>query len=457
MGESPLMDHEAARAFRFRGIKRAVVSSLGSKVITVGVQLIAIPVAFDALGSTRFGIFLMITSVLGWMSLGRLGSTAWLTRGIAKAAAEHDRQLEARFFSTAFFLLVGVNLAICSLVIAVLNFAPATSLFGSQYADSAAEIVIAASILAVLTSVQTVGSCFEAARAGHQKQYLTTLWYIGGSVVSIVAILLVARYWPTIPAIILAVTAPLAVASLCNGGVLIAHDRPDLRPSRARVDRQVAASLFRQGPAFLLIQAAGIVKVHFLLVIVGWVRGPEEAAQFGVIIRLFLIAAGLVTMITQPLWPAIVDSLTRGDRKWIRQSYVRAIILVVAYSAAVGTVLALGGNFIVTIWLGTDLGIPMALQWAMGLSFVFWMWAQLHESVLIGIGQIWPAATILAVEVVLVAGLGFALTGKFGATGMGVAMVVGSIAVTFWVMPWLVLRTFGQLSPVAQPAPQPGG
>ncbi len=61
------LNHKEARVFRVRGIKRSVFSSLGSKVVTVGVQLIAIPVAFEALGATRFGIYLMITSVLGWM------------------------------------------------------------------------------------------------------------------------------------------------------------------------------------------------------------------------------------------------------------------------------------------------------------------------------------------------------------------------------------------------------
>jgi len=31
----------------------------------------------------------------------------------------------------------------------------------------------------------------------------------------------------------------------------------------------------------------------------------------------------------------------------------------------------------------------------MGLYFILWMWMQTHQSVLIGIGWIWPTANVL--------------------------------------------------------------
>ena len=65
--------HHAAREYRLKGIRRFVLSSIGSKVVTFGVQIVAIPVAFEALGERQFGIYLMIVSALAWMSLGRLG------------------------------------------------------------------------------------------------------------------------------------------------------------------------------------------------------------------------------------------------------------------------------------------------------------------------------------------------------------------------------------------------
>jgi O-antigen/teichoic acid export membrane protein len=389
MQEELHLSHDQARGIRLRGIKRYVLSSLGSKVVTLGVQIIAIPIAFEALGATRFGIYLMIVSALSWMSLGNLGFPQWLTRGIASAAATGDRERERRFFTTSFLVLLALNLALGAVVLVVLNGVPVTAIFGAQYAGAAAEIVPAASALAVILVLQVLGSTFDASRAGYQAQYITILWYIAGSALSVVAIIVAARGWPTIPAIVLAVSAPLALAGLMNGGFLLGRDRPYLRPRFAHFDRAVARSLFTSGPAFLLIQLSGIVKIHFLLVLVGWLRGPEEVVQFGVLLRLLVMGAGMVMMVTQPLWPAIVDAVTRGDSEWLRQSYLRAAALVVAYSLAVGAAVALFGNMLIELWLGEDLGIPPALQAAMGLFFVLWMWTQLHQSVLIGIGRIW--------------------------------------------------------------------
>ena len=397
-------NHEESREIRLKGIKRSVFASIGSKVVTVSVQLIAIPVAFEALGTTRFGIYLMITSVLGWMSLGRLGFPSWLTRGIASAAATHDRDLERRYFSTSLLILVGVNLVLVGVVLLVLQIVPVTTLFGAQYAFAAAEIVPAASALAVILAIQAVGSTFDATRAGHQMQYISILWYVAGSVLSIAAIVLAVRAWPTIPVIVLAVTGPLVLASLLNGGFLLGRDRRYLWPRLSNFDRNVARTLFTRGPAFFLIQLTEIIKFHFLLVLVGWMRGPEEVAQFGILLRLLVMAAGTVMMVTQPLWPAIVDAVTRGDHRWVRRSYLRAAALVVTYSVGAGGVVALAGDTIIELWLGKELGISPALQVAMGLYFILWMWTQLHQSVLIGIGWIWPTAIVLVIESLAVVG-----------------------------------------------------
>ncbi len=451
MAENIPLSEKEARDIRRKGITRSVASSLGSKIVTVGVQLIAIPVAFHALGTTGFGIYLMITAALGWIALGRLGFPMWLTRGIAAAAAKHDRNLECRYFSTAFFILLAVALALGATVVFVFQTVPVATLFGAQYAPNAAEIVAAASTLAAIMAFQIVGSTFDATRTGYQTQYIAILWYVAGSALSIAAILLAARLFPTIVAIVLAVSAPMALASLFNGGFLLVRDRSYLRPRFAHVDRNVARTLLTSGSGFFLIQLAGIIKINFLVVLVGWMRGPEEVAQFGVLVRLLVMAAGMVAMVTQPLWPAIVDAVTRGDKRWVRQSYVRAAALVVAYSLAAGGAIALAGNIIIDLWLGKELGIPLALQVTMGLYFILWMWTQLHQSVLIGIGWVWPTAIVLALESLAIVGMGMLLLDDHGISGIGAALAIGSLVISFWALPLMTYRAYRKLQAASRP------
>ena len=207
----------------------------------------------------------------------------------------------------------------------------------------------------------------------------------------------------------------------------------------------VARTLFTGGSAFLLIQLTGFVKFHFLLVLVGWMRGPEEVAQFGVLMRLLLMLAGSVTMLTQPLWPAIVDAVTRGDLRWIRQSYLRSAALVVTYSVSVGAGLALAGDVIIELWLGKELGISPELLVVMSLYFILWMWMHLHHTFLIGVGQVWPTAIVLAVESVAIVSIGVILLDGYGLAGLGTAMVIGSLGISFWILPLMTYKAYRKL------------
>jgi len=120
--------------FRERRLKYAIGTSLGSKISTAIVQILAFPIAIRALGEAQFVLYAMLGSAIGWIGLINVGVGPPLTVRMSEAQAAGDRLRQRQLLSSAFFpvlllvLATGVTLAI------TFRFVAPAALFGPRYA-----------------------------------------------------------------------------------------------------------------------------------------------------------------------------------------------------------------------------------------------------------------------------------------------------------------------------------
>ena len=83
-------------------LKLAVLASVGSKIVSVSLQFLVIPLAIRALGAERYGVYAMLTSSLGWIPLAGACIAPGLT--IAIAAVRGDYETEADYLTSALYI-----------------------------------------------------------------------------------------------------------------------------------------------------------------------------------------------------------------------------------------------------------------------------------------------------------------------------------------------------------------
>ena len=127
-----------------------------------------------------------------------------------------------------------------------------------------------------------------------------------------------------------------------------------------------------------------------------------------------LIAAGMVSMVTVSLWPAIADSAARGERAWIRQAYRRTLGYALAYGALIGVLFASLGNVLFRLWFGPSISVPAALSIPLGVYFFLLMWENAYFALLIGTKQIAVPSVLYICRSLFAVGLTAVLLPRLG-------------------------------------------
>lgn len=442
---TPAEAAEPRSGFRVRRLRLAVGTSLMSKAMGLGVQLLGVPIAITALGVERFGIYTMLVSLLAWIDLGSFGMGPGLTRGMAVAWNRGDQRDEQRYFSSGIVVLAVIVLCLGLIFSAGAAYVFGTNLslqrfFGPNGDEYRNEIRWAMVVIAIFFLSQLLFSIGERARSAFQEDYINNAVNMVASLFSLVMMLVIARFWKTIEGFALGFFAALTIAKVLNTGSLILLSRPYLFPTRATVDGATVRQLLSNGIPFWVMQAANLVMQSLSLFLLGWIAGPKALAPFAVLFRLLQMLATGVTMLTQPLWPSITDASVRGDHDWIRHSYNRVTMYVLVYSLSAFFVFTVMGQTLLHFWLKGTVLVDRSLIVVMALYFVVWMWNTLHNSVFFGLGWLWEAATCMSMEGLVGVSLGSFLARTHGALGMVTGMLIGAITVTAWVQPILLRR-----------------
>ena len=299
---------DATARFRERRLTYAIGTSLGSKVTTAIVQLMALPVAIRALGERPFVLYAMLASAVAWLGLVNVGVGPPLAVGISEAAAARDPVAQRRLLASAIWPVLALALMTGLVLAFVLRSWSAAGLFGPEFVRDAETIERGIALLGALLLLQTVLSVVEAAQLGFQEQYRLNLLAMAGNLTSAAAIVGVALLHPTVIGMVLAVSVPPVFFRMANA-VWFFVERPFLWPAPAAVSWEVSRSLLGTGVVFSLAGGLGNFLCHQLpVVLVGRSVPPADAASFAAATNGLLVATGMVSMVTVSLWPAYLTA-----------------------------------------------------------------------------------------------------------------------------------------------------
>jgi O-antigen/teichoic acid export membrane protein len=423
---------EPASRLRERRLKYAIATSLGSKVTTAIVQIVAFPIALAALGPEQFVLYAMLASAVGWLGLVNIGVGPPLTVMMSEAAASGDRLRQQRLFSSALWPVVLLVLVTGTVLFVALHFVSPDRLFGAAYAGQGRTIEAGLTILIAVFLVQTLVSVVEAAQLGYQEQYRLNAMGIGGNLASAIALVGIATIRPSVVSMIAAVSIPPLLFRIANAVSVLSH-RPYLRLITGGLSWDTSRSLVGSGLAFSLATGFGNFLCHQLpIVLIGKRLPTEEAASFAVAMNALLIAAGMVSMVTVSLWPAISDGMARGERAWVERAFHRTRRYSVGYGLLVGAVFAVFGRILFRLWFGASIEVGPALSSALGLYFFLLMWENAHFAVLIGMKDIAMPSLLYVCRSVFAVGLMSFLALRVGAPAAFVALALSVCLFTLW-------------------------
>lgn len=409
-------------------IRRAINTSAISKIATLLVQILALPLALSAVGSERFGVYVMVTGLLSWLSLSSSGLFPGLTREVAKHSTNisHIKQL----FKHALILVLGLSTLLTIVFFAALTYIPIEKIFGTHFIPYSAEAKLASIAALICILLQVIGGAAEAVRTGMQQQHINNLWGVFGNLLSIPLLLLCALTVPEIYFLVIATHGALALSKILNLLHLKLFFNSQKNSTSKSIDLKLFKLLLGTGIILLIGQVATLMTQQGSAFIVGYISGPVAVADFSVMLRITVIAGGMVVMVTQPLGAAITASLAKNDHVWVFSKAYRMGKFVIAYAIISGLIIAIFGPHIVNLWLSNEIKPQIELFWLTGLYFSIAVWNHTHYITLIAMGEtLFPTLVLLAESATMVL-LAVLITPLLGASGGMIALIIAGISIS---------------------------
>src|ERR1019366_1581297 len=151
----------------------AWVTSAPSTVVTLLVQVIAMPIVYRSLGPGQFAAFAAVTAVVSILNFLNLGMGGALVTSLAEEAAVKDRDREASLLRYAVFPLTALSIAGLVLALPVLSLLPLRTLFGLAATGTPGPALRAAAVIACIGTIIAIPlSVVESVRQAYQELHV---------------------------------------------------------------------------------------------------------------------------------------------------------------------------------------------------------------------------------------------------------------------------------------------
>jgi O-antigen/teichoic acid export membrane protein len=329
-----------------------VSSGYASQVISIVIGIASVPIGLTYFGPVRYGIWMVITSMLAYLNATQFGIGTATSTLIAKAPQRSEQQT---ILSYSFALLIISSLIFLLLTLVAGKYSHSwLPIFGNIPSYLQDETIMAVLILAILFLIRLPTIPVASAFAGLQQLHFERLYsVILPALTNFIGLIAVVHLKGDL--IMLAILNGLG--NILIGLVSATHIfmlYKDLRPKRPEklfsspVTRQVIASGWR----FFIVGLAAMIVLNTDNLVISYFLGPEHVSAYAVTFKLFTVAYSIYVVINLTLWPMYGKAAGENNWVWINKVYrdITTILPVLGGLVWIGGILF--ARDIIQLWTG---------------------------------------------------------------------------------------------------------
>lgn len=302
-----------------------------------------------------------ISSVLAMANFADFGLGNGVLNTVAKAHGKDDFDHIRRAISSGFAVLSAIALVLLSLFVFTYRFVSWPGFFRVGSAQARAEAGPTLMVFAVCFFLNIPLDVVQRVQLGLQQGFRTNLWQICASAMGLAGVIAGIRMHASLPFLVGALAGAPVLATGLNSLHFFAISRPDLRPGRRYVSREVISEIVALGGLFFVLQLVVAVAFSADNFIVALTLGAIHVPDYSVPQRMFSLISLLVAMLMAPLWPAYGEAISRGDILWVRSTLKRSLFAVAGAATCASAILLLLAHRLILWWVGPQIHVPFAL------------------------------------------------------------------------------------------------
>jgi O-antigen/teichoic acid export membrane protein len=331
--------------------KKNIIASVFIRGISIAISLLLVPLTINYVNVSQYGIWLTLSSIVGWFSFFDIGFTKGLRNKFAEAKATGDDELAQVYVSTTYAILAIIFCLIWLIFLLVnhfLNWAHILNVSESMRS----EISVVAVIVFTYFCLQFVLRIITTIITADQQPAKASLIDVLGQVLSLIFVLILVKTtqgslinlgWALCASPILVL---LAANIFFFGGTY-----KNYKPLISKVKFSQIKGLFNIGIIFFIIQIAGIVQYQTANIIIAQNFGTSDVTSYNIVYKYFGTLSMAFIIFLTPFWSASTEAYMKNDIQWIKNAikkYIRLNLLLVG----AGVLMLVFSNQIYSLWLG---------------------------------------------------------------------------------------------------------
>lgn len=372
---------------RSKNIQANVVGSIFLKGISIFLSLLVVPLTINYISPYQYGVWITISSIIGWLSFFDIGFGNGLKNKFVEAITTGKRKLARIYVSTTYSILALIISLIWAGSVLISKFVDWPKFLNVKGVNNEELFYVMLIVLSTF-AFQFVLGLINTILSALQKPVITSL------------INVISQFLVLLGIYILSKTSAGSILnlSLLNGIVntlvlitfsiyLFKTSLKNYVPSFKYVRFRYAKGLLTLGLNFFVLQIISIIYYETNNIIITKTLSPLDVTIYNLAFKYLSIIGMFFSIIISPFWSAFIEARVLNDISWMR-SVTKKLYKIFALFFLATLVLVLCSSFVYNIWFGKSVNVPFLLTIYLGIWQIFNMWNSLHSTLIYGFGKI---------------------------------------------------------------------
>ena len=402
---------------RLRRAIHGVASSYVQLAATAFYSLASVPVALHYLDTQRFGLWVVVGTLMGYLNLIDAGMTGSSLRLLVDHKDERQGGNYGSFIKTSCLVstLQGGIILIIGLALAG-TFARLLAISQPLQPEFIRLVNWQCGVVALTFTTRILGQLLYA----HQRRDLNNYIGVGGLMINFAAQWVFFHFNFGVLSLALGSLFSTVLVMVFQTGACAALNLFPRTGGWGRVSGRHFVEIFNLGKDLLLISVGSQLITTSQVIIITRMLGPAEAAVWGIGLRVFNLLNQVIWRIADMSWAGFAEMLARGELARLRDRYRSLTILSISFAGWAAVSFALCNSLFVSLWTHGKIQWPVANDSLLALWMIVSAAIHCHTGMVITTKQIGFMRYVYLLEGAIFAGLSF-LAIRWG----GLAAIIG--------------------------------
>lgn len=367
--------------------RKNIVQSLLIKSGGVVVSFALIPLTIKYIGSTNYGIWLTLSSIITWAALFDLGLGNGLKNKLAEDIALNNMARAKSYVSSTYAMLIVIALMLLAVFFIVNPFINWHNILNVPE-HSLQNLNYLVSVIFTFFCFQFIIQLINTVLTANQAPALPALLSVLSQITTLLAVLFLINFTGSSLIYLTYTFTAIPLLVLLTGSICYYQGTYSfLAPNFKLINLKYARKLISAGGAFFIIQIGTLVLYETDNIVITQLFSPKEVTTFNIAYKLFSVVLMFFVMIITPFWSAFTEAYAKKDYNWISLTLNKMNKLWMWLSIVTLLLLVLS-PFIYKIWLGDSVAVPFTLSLAMSCYTIALIWQAMYVQFLNGINKI---------------------------------------------------------------------